>query len=203
LLSEESGIPLTDFGIRGSIALNMHSPQSDIDMVIYGSQNFRQLERTINKLEDKEIVTRIFSTKIDRLRRNKGRYEGVVFMVNAARKPDEIKTMYGSHRYTPVKPVNFRCEVSDDSEAMFRPAVYQIKKYAPITCSSRSRSEETPSKVVSMIGYYRNIARRGDRLDVSGMLEKVEHIRNGEIYYQVVVGTGKQEDERICVHPRN
>ena len=42
LLSNESGIALKDFGIHGSIALGMHTPKSDIDIIAYGSSNFRR-----------------------------------------------------------------------------------------------------------------------------------------------------------------
>jgi predicted nucleotidyltransferase len=48
-----------------------------------------------------------------------------------------------------------------------------------------------------MIGCYRNVARKGNKLTVSGTLEKVENTKNGNICHQVVVGTGKREDEYI------
>jgi predicted nucleotidyltransferase len=48
-----------------------------------------------------------------------------------------------------------------------------------------------------MIGCYRNVARRGDRVQVSGMLEQVENLETGEVFHQVVVGTGISEEEYI------
>jgi predicted nucleotidyltransferase len=48
-----------------------------------------------------------------------------------------------------------------------------------------------------MIGCYRNIARRGDRIRVSGVLERVENLDTGAIHYQTVVGTGMSEDEHV------
>jgi predicted nucleotidyltransferase len=50
LVSGESQVPLEDFGVHGSIALGMHSAESDIDIVVYGSQNFRRVEAAIDKL---------------------------------------------------------------------------------------------------------------------------------------------------------
>jgi predicted nucleotidyltransferase len=52
-------------------------------------------------------------------------------------------------------------------------------------------------RVVSMIGYYRNVARTGDKISVSGALEKVENTETGDTYYHVVVGTGKSGNEYI------
>lgn len=197
LLSKESKISLDDFGIRGSIALNMHSRKSDIDLAIYGSQNFRKLEKTIDKLENESVTRHIFSTKLDRLRKHRGRYKDTVFMVNAVRRIEEITTAYGDYKYSPVKSVNFSCEVIDDTEAMFRPAIYQIKDYEPLNPISKLAENEIPKTVVSMIGCYRNVARKGNRLKVSGTLEKVENTEHGKIYYQVVIGTGKREDEYV------
>jgi len=197
LLSKESRISLDDFGIRGSIALNMHSRKSDIDLAIYGSQNFRKLEGTIDKLESENVLRHIFSTRLDRLRKHRGRYKDAIFMVNAVRKIEEITTAYGDYRYIPVKSIIFRCEVTEDTEAMFRPAAYQIKDYGPLNPISELVDNEIPKTVISMIGCYRNVARKGDKLTVSGTLEKVENIENGQVHHQVVVGTGKREDESV------
>ena len=40
-------------------------------------------------------------------------------------------------------------------------------------------------------------ASTGDKIRVSGALEKVENIETGEIYYHVVVGTGVHGNEYI------
>ena len=50
LISKESGVPCSDLGIHGSIALEMHAPESDIDFVVYGTNNFRMVEDAIQRL---------------------------------------------------------------------------------------------------------------------------------------------------------
>jgi predicted nucleotidyltransferase len=85
----------------------------------------------------------------------------------------------------------------DDSESMFRPAIYRIEDYKPSNAVSTLSKEKLPEVVVSMIGCYRNVARQGNRIRVSGMLEHVENLENGEAFHQVVVGTSTSEDEHI------
>jgi len=196
-LSDESGVPLKDFGIHGSVALNMHNVESDIDLVVYGSHNFRNLEKTIKKLVDEGTLTYIFNKRIDRMWRHRGRYTGQRFVYNAVRKADEIVSKYGDHKYSPVKSFTFSCQVANDNEAMFRPAVYYITDYQPLDSASKLTKNEKPAKVVSMIGCYRNVVRRGERAMVLGMLERVENVKTGEVSYQVVVGTGTRKDEHI------
>lgn len=198
LLSSKSGINFEDFGVHGSVALNMHSPKSDIDIVVYGSKNFRKLEQTVNRLVEVGQLSFQANNRLDALRHFKGRYKNRVFMYNAIRKPEEIRSKYGAFKYSSVNHVNFTCSVKDDSEAMFRPAIYKIENYAPADQSSRLSEKKIPEFVVSMIGCYRNVARQGDRMKASGMLEQVKNLETGEIFHHVVVGTGTNEEENIC-----
>jgi len=196
LLSAESDIGLEDFGVHGSVALNMHTSKSDIDLVVYGEQNFRVLEAAINSLVEDGRLSYKFSNRLDACRRYKGKYLNRIFMYNAIRKPEEIKGEYGKLEYDTVAPVNFTCRVQDDSEAMFRPATYKIMDYDPAHAGILDEGN-VPETVVSMIGCYRNVARRGERIGVSGMLERAKNLETGQVFYQVVVGTAISEDEHI------
>ncbi|MCS7115196.1 MAG: hypothetical protein RMJ15_10165 [Nitrososphaerota archaeon] len=197
LVSIASGVPIEDFGVHGSIALNMHSTESDIDIVVYGGLNFRRVEAAIDKLVGEGTLAYVFNNRLDAARRYKGRYRDKIFMYNAVRKPEEVKVKYGEYRYTPVFPVRCRCRVRDDSEAIFRPAIYRVEDYRPVDHRSELPKDMIPEAVVSMIGCYRNVARKGDEITVSGMLERVEDAETGRVHYQVVVGTAESEEEHI------
>ena len=45
LLSKESHVGIEDFGLHGSIALNMYTSKSDIDLVVYGATIFESSKR--------------------------------------------------------------------------------------------------------------------------------------------------------------
>jgi predicted nucleotidyltransferase len=191
MLSEASGVGLGDFGIHGSIALDMHAPESDIDFVVYGSPNFRKVEAAIARLVNAGKLSYIVSNRLDAARKFQGRYKGKIFMYNATRKPEEVKTRYG------MFPVRFQCTVSDDTEAIFRPATYKITNYKPLDAASELPLDKIPDRVVSNIGCYRNVARKGSEIKVAGQLERVEAIKTGAVHYQVVVGTATSEEEYI------
>ena len=197
LISEASDVSLQDFGMHGSIALNMHSPESDIDFVVYGSENFRRVENAISELVNEGKLVYLFSNRLDKARKFQGRYMNKIFMYNAARKPEEIETEYGSTKFTPIAPVKFQCTVIDDTESIFRPATYKIKNYKSLEPTSELQIDKIPDRVVSNIGCYRNIARNGSEIKVAGNLERVEIIKTGKIYHQVVVGTATSEEEYI------
>ena len=197
MLSEESGVMLRDFGIHGSIALGMHAPVSDIDFVVYGSDNFRVVEATIARLVNAGKLSYIISNRLEAARKFQGRYKGKIIMYNATRKPEEVKTSYGMARFISIDAVRFQCTVSDDAEVMFRPATYKITNFKPLDAQSELTFDKIPDRVVSNIGCYRNIARQGNEIKVAGQLERVENIKTGDAYYQVVVGTATSEEEYI------
>jgi predicted nucleotidyltransferase len=197
LLSAGSGVGMDDFGVHGSIALNMHAPESDIDFVVYGSENFRKVEEAIARLVNAGTLSYIISNRLDAARKFQGRYNKKIFMFNATRKPEEVKTKYGTHRFSSIDPVRFQCTVSDDSETMFRPATYKISNYKPLDSASELPIDKIPDRIVSNIGCYRNVARKDSEVKVSGKLERVEEIKTGDVYYQVVVGTATSEEEYI------
>jgi len=197
LISDESGVGWEDLGIHGSIALNMHAPESDIDFVVYGLENFRLVEEAIARLVNEGKLSYIISNRLDAARKFQGRYNGKIFMYNATRKPEEVKTWYGMHRFSSIDPVRFHCTVTDDSETMFRPATYKIADYHPLDAESELPLDKIPDRVVSNIGCYRNVARQGSQIKVAGQLERVEALKTGEVFYQVVVGSATSEEEYI------
>jgi predicted nucleotidyltransferase len=198
LLSKESGVCLGDFGIHGSIALNMHSEESDIDFVVLGSSNFRKVEATIDHLVKAGTLRYIFGNRLDKARKFKGKYKDKIWMYTATRKPKEFPPPYGTLRFSAMHPVKFECTVSDDAEALFRPAIYKFTDYKPLDAKSEISPDRIPACILSNIGCYRNVARKGDKIKVSGMLERIESNKTGEVTYQVVVGTATTEDEHIC-----
>jgi predicted nucleotidyltransferase len=197
MLSAESDVGLEDFGIHGSIALNMHAPESDIDFVVYGTENFRIVEKTIARLVNTGKLSYIISNRLDAARKFQGRYKGKIFMYNATRQPEEVKTRYGNARFSSIDPIRFQCTVTDDTEAIFRPATYKIVNYKPLDAESELPLDKIPDRVVSNIGCYRNVARQGSEIKVAGQLERVEVIKTGAVHYQVVVGTATSEEEYI------
>jgi len=195
-ISEQSDVSLENFGIHGSIALGMHTSKSDIDLAVYGSKNFRKVEETIRKLIAEGELKPVAKNWIDEVRKHKLRYGNQIFNYTAVRKIEEINSRYGEYSYKPIKPVQFQCVISNDEEAMFRPAIYEISDYQPLNDASVLQAKK-PEKVISMIGCYRNIAHKGEKIRVSGTLEMVEHVETEQINYQVVVGTGTSENEYI------
>ncbi|MFB0562830.1 MAG: hypothetical protein ACETWM_16655 [Candidatus Lokiarchaeia archaeon] len=191
MLSKDSGVPMEDLGIHGSISLQMHNYQSDIDISVYGSENFRKVKKAFHSLASKDEVSILEIDKFDRIRQNRGLYQDTRFVINATRKIEEITERFGQYRYEAIKPVEAICRVVNEEESMFRPSIYKVDE-----CESKQiNKEEEPRRVVSMIGQFRDFASVGEKIKVRGMLEKVEDLTSpGKTEYRIVVGSGKGEE---------
>jgi predicted nucleotidyltransferase len=197
LISKESGVALSDMGLHGSLALNMHASHSDIDFVVYGTDNFRRVEAAVERLVSASKLSYIIGNRLDAARKFQGRYQGKIYMYNATRQFEEVSVKFGQYRYTPLSSVRFQAIIDSDRETMYRPATYKISGYNPLDSESELPVEKMPVQVVSNIGCYRNIAKQGKEIKVSGKLEKVESLTGNQVFYQVVVGTATSEEEYI------
>ena len=189
LLSKTSNVPLEDFGIHGSIAMGIFSRFSDIDIAIFGGNNFLQVKKGVENLVKNGFVQYFFEEKADEFRMNKGKFEETKFVFNAIRKEEEIFEKYGQYIYQPTKRLNFICKIFEDGESNFKPAVYGIMEYEPLNADSILNSFEMPFELVSMNSQYRGIAKRGQVLKALGMHEKVINTKDNSIKYRVVVGS--------------
>lgn len=197
VISRQADVSLSDFGIHGSIALGMHSPESDIDFVVYGTENFRVVEQAIAELVNMGTLSYISGNRIEAAKRFQGRFREKIWMFNATKAKEQIVNDYGKFRYVPIAPIRSQCRVIDDSETMYRPATYKVTDYKPLDAISEIPVDKVPDRVVSNIGCYRNIARTGSEIKVAGTLERVEPVGEGKVSYQVVVGTATSEEEYV------
>lgn len=199
LVSRVSGIGLENFGLHGSLLLSMESENPDIDIAVYGWQNYRLVKQAIGELEAKGYLKILYEDPLDYRRRNRCVFRGYRVVLNAVRKPWEVHDIYGSVIRKSVKHVKFRAIVRNAFESVFRPAIYIIQGYTPLDENSRVSKEDIPWFLVSMIGAYRDILEEGMVIEVSGLLEK-EYLPDGRPYRtRVIVGSGLSDDEYISI----
>ncbi len=203
LLSVRSGIPISEFGITGSVLLEIHNPEfSDIDLTVYGRENSALLKKTlreesIGRLEGKELkdwckrkterypITLKEALIIYRRKWNIGKFEGVNFSLHPVKTEEELEEKYGDKIYRALGEVTIGATVSEDLDSMFLPAVYKVED-VDIT---RGEAIGDIKEVVSYESLYADIATEGERIKVRGKLEEVTEKKSGKVYYRVLVGS--------------
>jgi predicted nucleotidyltransferase len=183
-LAETSGVSTDFFGVHGSINLGTSREESDIDLSVYGASNFRLVKKGLLEDEEVGLLTLKRGDRAERKRLNSGVYNGRDFVVNATRLASEIDDRPRSYR--PIGPVEAEGLCVRDDEAMFRPAVYGVQGR---TSLDGAVDVGEVSEVVSMIGSYRDLVSKGERIRVRGFLEEVT--QGDESWLRVVVGSGR------------
>lgn len=207
ILSRESGVPTSAFGVTGSILLKIHNLRySDVDLTIYGKENSLKVRDAILRLieEDSSFyrpsgrtleewareIAEVYplSLKEAMVLRGRDKWDRLFFrerQFSIHPVLTEVKERYGDKIYRGKGLVEVMARVSNSEYSLFMPAVYEVDEVEAL------RGQEVPDvrEVVSYESLYTDIAREGEWIRVFGKLEEVRDIRRGEIYHRIVVGT--------------
>ncbi len=195
-LSEVSGVPIDCFGVTGSILPGIHHQDSDIDLVVYGTDNLWRVLEALNELHREGEValqggsdpegwvvraSSRYPVPARDLRRlasnviNKGVYSGVLFSIHGVRGMPAYR--YGEVVYSALGMARVRARVVDVRESLFTPAVYFV--------------EDEGGSIDRIVCYDMMLAgvlREGDSVEAYGKLELAR--RNGEeAWRQILIGS--------------
>ena len=194
-LVSKSDVSPEYMGITGSILVELANPQADIDLIVYGRENFWRVVSAIpsisenndlrsgfmNSLMKKYPLSREDSERLAERMVNRGVYEGKVFSTHAVRLLSEVREAYGDKVFQPVGVVKSRLRVVDDCEGCFTPAIYYVE---PIG-SNFNRIETLTCYDTT----YACLLREGDVIECVGKLEEVYSVKEDRHYLNLVIGS--------------
>jgi uncharacterized protein len=207
IFHEHTGLSYNKMGVSGSILPGLYkSDVSDIDFVIYGLKNHRNVMEAFEniKIEDGvlqgiggEYWKKLYNKRIkdssltyeefrwyENRKHNRGLLDGTLFDILQTRDWDEINGSYGATRYEPMGCIEIECTVTDSLAAFDNPAVYKVDDVKIID------GPDVPiSEVASYTHTYAGQARDGERITVRGKLEKVI---GKNLSYRLIVGTTRE-----------
>ena len=207
-IAGQAGISLSNFGVTGSILVDIHRPEfSDVDLVVYGRNNALKVKETLRELyREGDVLKRVEGAKLEALleRRvkifhltreeafeltmrkwNRGMFRGRDFSVHPVKVEEEVKGRFEDRVFKGLGVVELKATVADNQEALFMPAVYTVKD---VEVTNGPREAKDIVEVVSYEGLYIDIAEPRERIMVRGKLERVED-RAGGSYFRVLVGS--------------
>jgi predicted nucleotidyltransferase len=211
LLRGSAAVPPAALGLTGSLLFGLHAPSSDIDLVVYGEAESRQVHAALSRLLDDpsaaparprgaELATIHAAHREDtplsladfaRLQAgkvNEGRFAGRPFFVRFVKLPGEVPERYGDPRFEPVGPAVVEAMVTDAADALFTPCRYSLSEPR---FPAGARADDL-REVVSFRGRFADQARAGDTVRARGGLERAVW-RDGRVSTRLVVG-GRRGD---------
>ena len=205
-IHDELKISLDNIGISGSILWKGHNPNySDINMNIYGFKESWILYDNYRNLENKEAQTRIrnlpeWNRGMERVKkripsldmtdlqalfsRRKAIYvKDQCIGITPILKPEEAPIAHGSESYTTLEqnPVKLSMVVENADFGIFHPAI--------LTTEPATIDETSVTRIMIYDGAFCGLCKNGDRIEVSGTLQRVTQTNTGVESYQLMVGT--------------
>src|SRR3989344_583090 len=201
----KSGLSIKDIGITYSALMGHHlSDLSDINIVIYGKENFWKL---MEYLKNSHHPLLRWKTKEDWLefrkkrnrsnisdegdflkamsrRNSEGFFGNTLFVIFGVENENETWFKWGKEKYVSKGLVKVKGIVTDNFSSIVRPGFYGIKDSEIIDASGEKKEIE---KIVFYSRDYCMLAKQGERIESCGVLEEV-FPDNEKSYYRVVVG---------------
>jgi len=206
LLKNHSNVSWSKTGISGSLLVKLHTPNSDIDPIIYGSENCRKVYEALKSLtQDSESRVQSYSMKElqnlfefrvrdtrmafkDFVRTEsrkvlQGKFKDRDYFVRFIKDWSEIREAYGTVKYRNVGHARIKAEVAGDSEAIFTPCSYKIKNVEFLEGVHLPVEE-----IASFRGRFCEQARVGEAVIAQGKVEHVADSRQDRECFRILLG---------------
>jgi hypothetical protein len=142
---KESQVPLLSFGVSGSLLIDLHKPESDIDLNVYGKDEGFRVYNALRKLRDKDSW--ISSYDVNTVREvNKSRWGDTGIDLDTFLDIEIKKVLHGiiddrdyfvrllnlepiDHMSKPIGTITIRRTIKDDRESIFTPCRYSLMSH--------------------------------------------------------------------------
>jgi len=206
-LKKKANIPWKAIGISGSLMVGLHTESSDIDPVVYGSENCRKIHSALKEmLKDKHsdfmpytrkdlkalfdfrskdtIISFEDFVRTEARKVLQGRFKGKDYFIRFVKDWNEIEEKYGDVQYRNVGYARIKATIADASEAIFTPCTYKIDVVKIIEGQKLGPIEE----IASFRGRFCEQAREDEVVVAQGKVERVIDYRRNCEYFRLLLG---------------
>jgi uncharacterized protein len=200
-------IPWSSIGISGSVMGGLSTKQSDVDPIVYGSENCRKAYAALKTLQKTENTSfRRYSNnqlktlfnfrskdtlmtfgdfrKVETRKAFQGMYDGTDYFVRFVKDWNEVKECYGDVIFKNAGYAKISATISDVSDALFTPCTYQLKNVDVIEGPNLAALEQ----VTSFRGRFCEQAEEDEKIIVQGKAEYVLDKRKNRSWHRIIIG---------------
>jgi predicted nucleotidyltransferase len=207
LLKATARIFWNKIGISGSLLVKLHTTNSDIDPVIYGSENCRKVHETLKFFTENtknsvkpytlEELQKLYEFRVkdtamsfeDFVRTEsrkvlQGKFKSREYFIRFVKDWNEVEENYGTVQYRNVGHARIRAEIADDAESIFTPCVYKIENAQVLEGSQNKVIRE----IVSFRGRFCEQAKTGESVIAQGKVEHVKDTKRNSEHFRLLLG---------------
>jgi len=210
LFISEGNLDKELIGISGSLMVGLNKIDSDIDIVIYGTENSLNFQIKLENIFDNSEICKIYTLeefrthydwrvggsdiqfedflKSEKRKLHQGKYFGLDFYIRYIKSPEDWKGSYYDYQYINLGRIKIKAEILDSINSIFTPCSYKIKciKILEKKLNSADIDIKKINEINSFRGRFCEQARNGEIVLIEGKLENVK-FREEDDYYRILL----------------
>jgi predicted nucleotidyltransferase len=194
-------------GVSGSLLIKLHMHDSDIDPIVYGTENCLKVYEALKcltknsasniKAYSPEELQKLHEFRVKDTKTSfedfaktetrkvlQGKFKGRDYFMRFVKDWEEINEEYGTVQYRSVGHAKIRGDIGDESESIFTPCRYKLERIETLEGTSIGSIEE----IVSFRGRFCEQARIGETVIAQGKVEKVIDKNQNREYFRLLIG---------------
>jgi predicted nucleotidyltransferase len=221
LFLQNSSLSENSIGISGSSMIGLSNLDSDIDIIVYGTQNSLEFQNKLKEIYLKPNSCRKYNPeelkahynwrfggsdiayqdyiRSEQRKQHQGKYHHIDFFIRYIKSPENWDGTYYDYQFKNLGRIAVKGEITNSSESIFTPCSYSIK-CSQIIEQNLKMSHLDMNKVTEIASYrgrYCEQAVNGESVFVVGKLEEIIY-KNNEPYYRILL-TDQKIDKMIVV----
>jgi len=206
LLKKNANVSWSKLGVSGSMLVGLHTPKSDIDLIVYGTQNcFKVYDSLKTLVNDRDSPIKSYRrvelrhlfdfrskdtsmpfedfVRTESRKVLQGKFGSRDYFIRCVKDWNEINEQYGTVHYQPVGYAQIKARVTDGTQMIFTPCHYQIDNVEVV----EGPKVEPIQEIVSFRGRFCEQTRKGEFVMVQGKIERVQREGKQE-FFRVLLG---------------
>lgn len=222
LYIDEGEVPKGSIGISGSLMVGLNKIDSDIDIIIYGTETSINFQTKLEKIFKHSNNCRRYNSdeykshyhwrvggsdiqfedylKIEKRKLHQGKFHNIDFFIRYIKSPQDWKGSYYDYQYKNLGRIKIKAQIINSTDSIFTPSSYKIKtlKLLESNLISKIFKIKEITEINSFRGRFSEQAKDGEIVLIEGKLEKVCY-RNQENYYRVLL-TDQIRDKMLLLN---
>jgi len=222
LFINKGNIPRDSIGITGSVMIGLNKEDSDIDIIIYGTETSLKFQEKLIDIFRESNQLRMYNLedykshytwrvggsdisfkefmKTEQRKLHQGKFHEKDFFIRYIKSPEDWNGNFYDYQYKNYGRIKAKVLVTDSTDSLFTPCSYKIKALKIL--DNKSTLKTINLKNISEMNSFRarfcEHAKEGETVLVEGKLEKV--VFKNELEYLRILLTDQIEDKMLIVN---
>ncbi|MBY8984095.1 MAG: hypothetical protein KGD65_03420 [Candidatus Lokiarchaeota archaeon] len=221
-LINKGNISKDSIGITGSVMVGLNKEDSDLDIIIYGTETSLKFQEKLKEIFTESDHFRMYNRedykshytwrvggsdisfkeflRSEQRKLHQGKFHGTDFFIRYIKSPNDWKGTFYDYQYKNFGRIKAKALVTDSTDSIFTPCSYKIKVLEILDKESILKKINLVDiiEINSFRARFCEHAKEGETVLVEGKLEKVA-FKNELEYYRILL-TDQTKDKMLVVN---